>query len=1068
MELSKQAGIEVLFSYDGLQQAQSPAVAGDYETIQALNLVLQGTGFFAQRTAEGKFIVTAVARPTGFIKGRLVRSDGKPARQVRVIVADSGHAVETNDGGEFSISQVAPGAHTLVVNATGYRPLQIVDVRVEANRVVNVETNTLRNAEELVRLTPQVVEGKYYRRWKARSVEDFQPQEAAGNLDLPRTEDDALPYTIYDRDQIVRSGAVNLNAFLQRNVLDSAAGTLPPDQRPGSDDSPNSFTGLVASSTNLAMRGYKADETAILVNGRRLPEVMTSGSLQTPRPPDVNFIPLSLVDRVEVLPVSASALYSGNPVGGVINIVLRPDVNATEVTTTYTNAVRGLDAPQSSVSLQHGRTLLGGRLRLRLSATFTQTTPPTEAELGYIQRDLPYQPPVDGLHRATPNIRSVDGSPLFGDGSPSFTSVAPGANGLGGLAAFQGRAGERSTALFKTPGGMANSSDSIDYAYGRWQSGSNYFGSATYDVTPWLQLGFDGIYSQSVVRRGYNVFAGDLTLAEDSPLNPFGKPVAVSLNETAPALGENFGEGRIDFYSIVLGGLVKLPGDWRVSVDAQYGHSITRYRGIAGVDPVKWQQLVDQGVYNPLRDTQLSGPPPQFYDQAIIYYGSKGRFVEIGNYQTFDTAVRVTNQSIPLPTGSGAVNFGGDYRVNKLKGYTDEQRYGDGEYASAPTRWRGRIIERVSVFGELQAPILPDRWLPRWIRHVETDLAARYTFAASAQETNLAPTAGFKIDLAHGFALRGSVATSNRFPPPFMSSPVGKPAGPGGGDVSGVTVYDPRRGETYSGVTEVAALNPNLRTEANVTRALGVVYETGRVHRLRAALDFSETRKSAEQTTLYPSALLGLEPLFPDRIVRAPLAPDDSTHSVGRVTELITGPINLAWRESQHWATTLDYAWTQCLGGRLDLYGQWSYYSHYEVKLLPTQPVVDELRSPDGLVPGLLEHRLNFGGSWSKRGYGFGLDGHYYHSRNLPIGEWAVQHRRQINPYWQFDAFVQADLMRWLPWQSSQYGLSAQFRVNNVLNASPPRYAADPSGAGVQEYDDWRGQTYSVTLQATF
>ena len=41
-------------------------------------------------------------------------------------------------------------------------------------------------------------------------------QVAAGNLDLPRSEDDAHPYTIYGRGDIQRSGVVNLNEFLQR------------------------------------------------------------------------------------------------------------------------------------------------------------------------------------------------------------------------------------------------------------------------------------------------------------------------------------------------------------------------------------------------------------------------------------------------------------------------------------------------------------------------------------------------------------------------------------------------------------------------------------------------------------------------------------------------------------------------------------------------------------------------------------------------------------------------------------------------------------------------------------
>jgi iron complex outermembrane receptor protein len=67
------------------------------------------------------------------------------------------------------------------------------------------------------------------------------------------------------------------------------------------------------------------------------------------------------------LPVSASAIYSGSPVGGVINIVLRPDVNTTELTTTYTNAIGRFDAPQlTTISLLNGETLLGGKLHVQV------------------------------------------------------------------------------------------------------------------------------------------------------------------------------------------------------------------------------------------------------------------------------------------------------------------------------------------------------------------------------------------------------------------------------------------------------------------------------------------------------------------------------------------------------------------------------------------------------------------------------------------------------------------------------------------------------------------------------
>ena len=83
--------------------------------------------------------------------------------------------------------------------------------------------------------------------------------------------------------------------------------------------------------------------------------------------------------------------------------------------------------------------------------------------------------------------------------------------------------------------------------------------------------------------------------------------------------------------------------DWRVALDAQYTRSLTDYRGFAGVDPLNWQKIVDEGKYNPLRDTQVHGPPEAFYDEVLIYNGSRGNFITFSDYDTLDAALRVTS-----------------------------------------------------------------------------------------------------------------------------------------------------------------------------------------------------------------------------------------------------------------------------------------------------------------------------------------------------------------------------------------------------------------------------------------
>ena len=175
-----------------------------------------------------------------------------------------------------------------------------------------------------------------------------------------------------------------------------------------------------------------------------------------------------------------------------------------------------------------------------------------------------------------------------------------------------------------------------------------------------------------------------------------------------------------------------------------------------------------------------------------------------------------------------------------------------------------------------------------------------------------------------------------------------------------------------------------------------------------------------------------------------------------------------SWRHSENWNTSLDYAWTKCLGGTLEAYCRWVYYQTYLLELVPDSPVVDELRHPDGSTPGLLRQRMNFGADWSDKRYGIGVDGHYFHARILPQAKWEAQGSDQVDPYWQFDSYVQADIGRWLPWKSTHYSIRGQLRVDNLFDSGPPRYAEDPSGAGVQSYSDWRGRVYSVSMTVTF
>ena len=341
LEFSRQAGVQILFAADELGAVRTRALEGRHEPEDALVRLLAGTGFAAHRYGPGRFVVRSATAAAGAVVGRLRLATGEPAAGAVVEVGGTGLSAATDAQGGFHFAAVPPGRRRLRATLAGWKALQVEDVEVEAGQVSRLADLRLQPALELERLEPYVVRGRSAR---LRPLDDsaalLGPRRATGNLDLPRREDDALPYAVYPREQITRSGVVALNEFLQRAVLEGDAAARPPEQ----SGSFGANEGL-AGSSNLRLRGYEENETVILINGRRLPEVQTSVTATLPA--DVNFIPLSLIQQVEVLPASAAAIYSGNPVGGVINIVLRPDVTATELTATYTNAAAGYDAPRA-------------------------------------------------------------------------------------------------------------------------------------------------------------------------------------------------------------------------------------------------------------------------------------------------------------------------------------------------------------------------------------------------------------------------------------------------------------------------------------------------------------------------------------------------------------------------------------------------------------------------------------------------------------------------------------------------------------------------------------------------
>lgn len=82
---------------------------------------------------------------------------------------------------------------------------------------------------------------------------------------------------------------------------------------------PQSSGENIGGGTSINLRGLGQDATLTLLNGQRL----TYGGYR--QSVDVGAIPFLAVDRIEIVPDGASAIYGSDAVAGVANIILKPD-----------------------------------------------------------------------------------------------------------------------------------------------------------------------------------------------------------------------------------------------------------------------------------------------------------------------------------------------------------------------------------------------------------------------------------------------------------------------------------------------------------------------------------------------------------------------------------------------------------------------------------------------------------------------------------------------------------------------------------------------------------------------
>lgn len=171
----------------------------------------------------------------------------------------------------------------------------------------------------------------------------------------------ALPVTVVSEDDIIAAAPAS-GDDLFRSIPQMGDVTFNSSYLPNTSNSARGDTGSV----NLRSLGI--GNTLVLLNGRRVVGHPTSQANEHLVPVltyNTNAIPVSGLKRLEVLRDGAAAIYGADAVAGVVNTVLRDDMNDWTVSTQYGGA-EGTGMREFNLSVYGGQDIQDGRGNISL------------------------------------------------------------------------------------------------------------------------------------------------------------------------------------------------------------------------------------------------------------------------------------------------------------------------------------------------------------------------------------------------------------------------------------------------------------------------------------------------------------------------------------------------------------------------------------------------------------------------------------------------------------------------------------------------------------------------------
>lgn len=141
----------------------------------------------------------------------------------------------------------------------------------------------------------------------------------------------SAPVTIIRNEDAISAGFTSTAQVLQSTAVTGGQGQIN-----------NAYGGFVTDggpgANTIGLRGLGPTRSLVLLNGRRMSPSGTRGSVGAA---DLNTLPNSIIDRIEVLKDGASSIYGSDAVAGVVNIITKKNLTSVNVDASTSRPVDG-------------------------------------------------------------------------------------------------------------------------------------------------------------------------------------------------------------------------------------------------------------------------------------------------------------------------------------------------------------------------------------------------------------------------------------------------------------------------------------------------------------------------------------------------------------------------------------------------------------------------------------------------------------------------------------------------------------------------------------------------------